>query len=814
MPETCEAGKLECDESVSTNQVENVEDSMAEDMQFQLLQAGQSIRSNEERPKHAAFKAAHRRKKAVQVSSDAEIEESETEPAEDNATDDSTSTLVTPISGMSSRKVRAIATERKLDAQHKAAEEMLTTRLAKQQAANKARAELRSKQSEQDLQQAQMPQVVQMPYGYASGVQMLPSMSVPPSVSSTGSQQMPTVFAMPMQQGDQQTMPQVQQTMPQVMQTISLQDGTQAFIPQMMPQQNPSDLSQAPPIANYEIFSDRHSHGRQGRMYSQQYRNEAQEGMRKHALKKRAFQKLQASKRMERQNNKRKNAAKSNQVDQMAAPMQYMPVPMEVPASLAQTSEEGEEVTEPTEEDTPEEESELDAGDEEEMLVAQDPEGNRTNERQKGNWRHMDSEEVLEEQAEFRAAAQAARLAAHGLAPPPTAAPAVYNEETGEYEVVGEEEQYDLTPEQRAREEEHELTEKHQEQLREVRAEGRKNLYDYQRKAQGSRTYAVNQAGVPLQPEVPMQPEGPPQPYYAVPPLALVSEKENLVPAKDLKGTKAKVVKPLKAKASVKENVVPAKDLKLSKAQVVRPLKAKASEKENLVHAKEVSKAKVVKPLKAKASEKENLVPKEVKPHTAKASEKDNLVHVKPVKAKQVKPLKPAAPAGSWRARRDEEVQQRLKEQNSQRIEAGKARVDELEKRRSEHNAKLEKDKASTLRPTAKETQNLIMSPAMLRHQQMQEQVDEMKATREKRAKARMDALMEARQSAASRSSAVATKNAKEEPVNKFEVMTAAELRSKKMHDAIDDQAKAREKAAKNKADIRLKKMNGPHAAK
>jgi len=79
-----------------------------------------------------------------------------------------------------------------------------------------------------------------------------------------------------------------------------------------------------------------------------------------------------------------------------------------------------------------------------------------------------------------------------------------------------------------------------------------------------------------------------------------------------------------------------------------------------------------------------------------------------------------------------------------------------------------------------------------------------MKATRDKRAKARMDALMEARQSAASRSSAVAMKNAKEEPVNKFEVMTAAELRSKKMHDAIDDQAKAREKAAKNKADISM----------
>jgi len=387
VPETCVAGSVECDGCVSENQVETVEESMTEDMRFQLLQAGQSIKNNEDasRPKHAAFKAKHRRKKVVQVSSDAEIDLSETEPRKNHTSDDSTTRLVSPVTGMSNRAARAIATQRKLEERHRTAQKMLASKLAKQQAANRARQELAaSRQSLQEMQQGQIPQVMQMPFGYASGMQMLPGMqvlpmNVPSSMSSFGPQQMPAVMAMaPMQPGYQQTMPQVgyqqtmpqvgyqqrmpqvgyqqrmpqvgyQQTMPQVMQTIPLQDGTQAFMPQMMPQQMAPDLSQAPPIADYEITSERHSHGKQGRMYSQQMRTDAQEDLRQHAFKRRSVQKLQASKRWERQTNQHKPGAMDNELDQMTAPMQYVPWSMEVPASLAQTRGEVKKVTQESE---------------------------------------------------------------------------------------------------------------------------------------------------------------------------------------------------------------------------------------------------------------------------------------------------------------------------------------------------------------------------------------------------------------------------------------------------------------------------------
>jgi len=210
VPETCEGRNLECHESLSQNQVETVEESMTEDMQFQLLQAGQSMANNEDtpRPKHAAFQAKQRRKKAIEVSSEAKIDLSGTEPLEDSTSDDSTTRSVSPVSGMSHRAARAIATQRKLEEQHRTAEKMLATKLANRQAANKARQELAA-----SAKQGQMPQVMQMPYAYSSGMQTLPGMQVAPmnapsSMSSVGAQQLPPMTAMaPMQQGYPQAMP-------------------------------------------------------------------------------------------------------------------------------------------------------------------------------------------------------------------------------------------------------------------------------------------------------------------------------------------------------------------------------------------------------------------------------------------------------------------------------------------------------------------------------------------------------------------------------------------------------------------------------
>jgi len=212
VPETCKAAKPECDNSVSESQVETVEESMTEDMQFQLLQAGQSMNSNDDkpRPKHAAFQAKHRHKKVAEVSSDAEIDLSETEPLGDHTSEDSATQSVSPVSGVSSRAARAIASQRKLEERHRTAEKMLATKLAKRQAANRARQELAASMK----QQRTMPQVMQMPYGYAaSGMQMLPGMQAAPMNTP---QQMPPATGMtPMQQGYQQAMPQVMAPMQQ-----------------------------------------------------------------------------------------------------------------------------------------------------------------------------------------------------------------------------------------------------------------------------------------------------------------------------------------------------------------------------------------------------------------------------------------------------------------------------------------------------------------------------------------------------------------------------------------------------------------------
>jgi len=84
-------------------------------------------------------------------------------------------------------------------------------------------------------------------------------------------------------------------------------------------------------------------------MYSQQMRTDAQEDLRQHAFKRRSVQKLQASKRWERQTNQHKPGAMDNELDQMTAPMQYVPWSMEVPASLSQTRGEVKKVTQESE---------------------------------------------------------------------------------------------------------------------------------------------------------------------------------------------------------------------------------------------------------------------------------------------------------------------------------------------------------------------------------------------------------------------------------------------------------------------------------